>query len=174
MTILWGKRANKKSTKENIIAAYEKMAERYHQRIDKKPHNAFYDRPNTLGLIGEGVKGKTILDAACGPGKYAEVLLGKGANVTGFDLSPKMVEFAKERNGGVGEFFVHDLTAPMHMFTEKQFDIVMCALALHYIEDWSLTVKEFNRVLKPKGEVIVSIEHPFFEYNYFKAKTILK
>jgi ubiquinone/menaquinone biosynthesis C-methylase UbiE len=57
--------------KEKIIQAYEDMAESYNALIDFKAHNAFYDRPNTLGLMPD-VKGKSILDAACGPGKYAE------------------------------------------------------------------------------------------------------
>ena len=83
--------------KEKIISAYELMAEKYNELIDHKPHNAYYDRPNTLQLLPE-VKGKTILDAACGPGKYAEILIGQGAIVIGFDISPKMVELAINRN----------------------------------------------------------------------------
>lgn len=154
--------------KEKIISAYEEMAEKYNELIDHKPHNAYYDRPNTLELIPE-VKGKSILDAACGPGKYAEILISKGANVTGFDISPKMIELAKERNKGAGSFFVHDLSMPLDMFENESFDTVVCALALHYLPDWTLTMKEFCRVLKPKGSLVISIEHPFFEYNFFKS-----
>jgi SAM-dependent methyltransferase len=47
---------------------------------------------------------------------------------------------------------------------------VLCALAMHYIEDWTLTIKEFHRVLKSEGKLVISIEHPFFEYNFFKSK----
>ena len=72
--------------KEKILKAYEEMAESYNAMIDYKAHNAFYDRPNTLGLMPE-VEGKSILDAACGPGKYAEILLSQGANLTGFDIT---------------------------------------------------------------------------------------
>ncbi len=154
---------------KKIIAAYEEMAVRYNELIDDKPHNAHYDRPNTLSLLPD-VAGKTLLDAACGPGKYAEILLAQGATVTGFDLSPRMVELAKERNKGAGHFFVHDLAAPMAMLADQSFDIVLCALALHYVEDWTLTIQEFCRVLQPQGQLVLSIEHPFFEYNYFKSK----
>ncbi len=154
--------------KEKILSAYEEMAESYNAMIDYKAHNAFYDRPNTLGLMPE-VKGKSILDAACGPGKYAEILISQGANLTGFDISPRMIEFAKERNKDSGTFFVHDLTQPLEMLENESFDIVLCALAMHYVQDWTLTIKEFYRVLKPKGLLIMSIEHPFFEFNYFKS-----
>lgn len=154
---------------DKIIAAYETMAEIYHALIDHKPHNAYYDRPNTLALITEP-QGRYILDAACGPGKYAELLMAAGAMVTGFDISAKMVQFAKERNKNKGIFFVHDLTQPLLMLQDASFDVVLCALALHYIQDWNNTISEFFRVLKPGGQLVISIEHPFFEFGYFKSK----
>lgn len=156
-------------SKQKIKAVYEDLADSYNALIDHKPHNAYYDRPNTLKLI-PAVKGKRILDAACGPGKYAQILLGQGAAITGFDSSPKMVTLAIESNKGVGEFFVHDLSQPMEMLEDASFDTVVCALSMHYLEDWKPTLQEFCRVLKPNGSLVISIEHPFFEYGYFKSK----
>ncbi len=159
--------------KEKIKQAYNEMAENYNRLIDHKPHNAHYDRPNTLALFDD-VKEKSILDAACGPGKYAEILLSKGATVLGFDLSPEMIKLAKTRNRNQGEFFVHDLAEPLKMIKDESFDYVLCALAMHYLKDWNLTIREFNRVLKPEGRLIVSIEHPFFEYNYYNSTEYFK
>ena len=159
--------------KNKIKDTYDALAENYNRLIDYKPHNAYYDRPNTLSLL-ENVSDQSVLDAACGPGKYAEILLSKNAQVTGFDLSPKMIALAKERNKNQGTFFVHDLSEPFSMLHEKSFDFVLCALAMHYLEDWNLTIKEFHRVLKPTGQLIISIEHPFFEYQYFKSTAYFK
>ena len=159
--------------KEKVKQAYNQLAQNYNKLIDHKPHNAYYDRPNTLGLL-ENVKNKSILDAACGPGKYAEILLSKNAQVTGFDFSPEMIKIAKQRNNNQGNFFVHDLSKPLTMIKDKSFDFVLSALALHYIEDWSLTIEEFHRILKPNGQLIISIEHPFFEYNYYKSSNYFK
>ncbi len=156
-------------TKNLILSAYEAMAQKYSELIDYKPHNAFYDRPNTLELIRE-VQGKKVLDAACGPGKYAEILSAQGADLTGFDISPAMVRLARERNKDRGDFFVHDLDMPLHMFGNASFDIVLCALALHYMPDWTPAIKEFCRILKPGGILVISIEHPFFEYGFFRSK----
>lgn len=157
------------TVKQKIIAAYNHIAAQYDKLIEHKPHNAYYDRPNTLGLMPD-VEGKSILDAACGPGKYAEILLAKGAEVTGVDISAEMIKLARQRNKDKGKFFTHDLSLPMNMFADESFHIVLCALALHYIEDWTLTIREFHRVLKPDGLLVISIEHPFFEYNYFKSE----
>ncbi len=156
-------------SKEKIIAAYEALADQYDKLIDHKPHNAYYDRPNTLGLMPP-VQGKKILDAACGPGKYAEILLADGAELTGFDISPRMVALARERNGNQGTFYVQDMSQPLARCQDGEFDFVVCALAMHYLEDWNPTLREFHRVLKPGGALILSIEHPFFNYTYFQSE----
>lgn len=47
-------------------------------------------------LLGE-VAGRRILDAACGPGVYAGELIRRGAQVAGFDQSPRMVQITRQR-----------------------------------------------------------------------------
>ena len=154
--------------KINTFEAYEKLAESYSQMIDYKAHNAFYDRPNTLSLLPD-VAGKFILDAGCGPGKYAEILISKGADVIGVDLSEKMIQEAQKRNKNKGDFMVHDLTKPLDFLANEKVDLVISPLVLEYIEDWNPVFKEFYRVLKPNGVFVFSINHPFFEFNYFKS-----
>lgn len=155
--------------KDKIISAYEKLAVKYNELIDHKPHNAHYDRPNTLMLLPE-VKGKTVLDAACGPGKYSEILIDRGAMVTGLDISPKMIDLAILRNKNKGKFFIHDLSTHFDMVESNSCDVVICALAMHYVEDWTTTMQEFHRVLKSDGILVISIEHPFYEYTFFNSK----
>lgn len=159
--------------KDKVKKAYNQLAKNYNKHIDHKPHNAYYDRPNTLRLLGN-VEGKSILDAACGPGKYAEILHSQKAIVTGFDFSLEMIKYAKKRNPNQGTFFVHDLTQQLTMIEDQSFDFVLCALALHYLQDWNATINEFHRVLKPSGKLIISIEHPFFEYNYYQSTNYFK
>jgi 2-polyprenyl-3-methyl-5-hydroxy-6-metoxy-1,4-benzoquinol methylase len=47
-------------------------------------------------LLGE-IQGNRVLDAGCGPGIYAGLLVVKGAEVVAFDASERMVRLAKER-----------------------------------------------------------------------------
>ena len=49
---------------------YEAPAENYRRHAADWPWNAHLDRPACLELLGD-VKGKRVLDAACGPGFYA-------------------------------------------------------------------------------------------------------
>lgn len=125
-----------------IKKIYNELAKDYNRLIDHKPHNAYYDRPNMFDLLGN-VAGKYILDAACGPGKYAEILLSKNATVLGLDISEEMVRYARQRTKGAALFYVHDLQKPLTMCESGTFDVVLCALAMHYIKDWNATLKEF-------------------------------
>ena len=49
-------------------------------------------------------------------------------------------------------------------------DKVICPLVLNYIKDWNRPLQEFNRVLVPGGLFVLSTQHPFFDYIYFKSK----
>lgn len=162
---------------EKIRAVYEQMAMAYDACIDTKSYNAYYDRPNTLALLG-AVQGLSILDAGCGPGKYAQILLAAGATVTAFDHSTEMVRLARARNKGKGDFFVHNMAQPLEQLETDSFDKIVCAMALHYLEDWTVPLQEFARVLKPQGQLIFSTGHPFSEYkwttssNYFEVEAV--
>ena len=143
--------------------AYEKLADSYSARAPTKPHNAYYERPATLSLLGD-VGGKRVLDAGCGPGVYAEELVGRGAEVIGFDASRRMVELARERLRGRAEISLANLEEPLAWLEDDSFDLVVSARAMDYVEDWGAPLSEFRRVLKPGGKLVFSVEHPTFRF----------
>lgn len=149
--------------------AYEQLADRYAELVDTKPHNAYYDRPAVQSLIGP-VEGMDILDAGCGPGVYAEWLLERGARVTAFDASDKMVEHARKRVKGRAEIYKADMEEPLDFLAGASFDGVLSALAVTYVKDHAGLFAEINRVIKPGGWFVFSTEHPFFAYRYFGIK----
>ncbi len=149
--------------------AYEQLADNYAALADTKPHNAYYDRPAVQSLIGP-VENLKILDAGCGPGIYAGWLLERGASVTAFDASDKMLEHARKRIGGKADIYKADMEEPLKFLEAEAFDGVLSALAVTYIKDHSKLFAEFNRVMKPGGWLVFSTEHPFFAYRYFGIK----
>jgi SAM-dependent methyltransferase len=151
------------------LKAYEKLAERYAAMIDTKPHNAYYERPATLTLL-PSVRGKRVLDAGCGPGVYAQILLKRGAGVVGVDISPKMLRLARERVGDKVDFHQADLTKPMKFLKDSSFDIVISSLAIPYIRDLARLFKDFYRVLKSPGVMVFSEGHPFGDYLFFRKR----
>ncbi|MBN2304200.1 MAG: class I SAM-dependent methyltransferase [Anaerolineae bacterium] len=159
---------NPADNKPLALDAYEQLAERYDARIDTKPHNAYYERPATLALLPE-VAGQHVLDAGCGPGWYAAWMLDRGADVVALDASPTMIALAQKRTGGRGEFHRADMSQPLDFLAGESFDLVLSALAIHYVPDAAPLFAEFARVLKPGGRFVFSTAHPMFDYLYFKS-----
>lgn len=151
------------------LEAYQALAEAYAAKVDTKPHNAYYERPATLSLLPD-VRGWRVLDAACGPGVYAEWLLARGAEVLGVDASPKMLALARQRLGPDVELRQADLGQPLDFLESASFDVVLSPLTLDYIEDWHSTFAEFYRVLRPGGYFVFSVGHPLADYLYFKSQ----
>jgi SAM-dependent methyltransferase len=103
-------------------------------------------------------RGELILDVGCGRAVDGARLWEKGAQVVGLEPSRVMLARAKEyltKNNarvvlaqGIGE------NLP---FKPYSFDKVMCKGALDHFFSPSQTMEEIARVLKPGGEMIVSI-----------------
>ena len=55
----------------DLWSAYDEMGCRYERYAAGSAYNAHYDRPAVLATLGP-VTGQRVLDAACGPGLYAE------------------------------------------------------------------------------------------------------
>jgi predicted TPR repeat methyltransferase len=75
---------------------YDSFAEAYSAETEANLINGYYARPAMLALAGD-VAGRRILDAGCGSGPLFGALRDRGAIVTGFDSSTKMVELARRR-----------------------------------------------------------------------------
>ena len=140
------------------VADYDSFAAAYSASNENNLFNAYYARPEMIRLAGD-VAGLEILDAGCGSGPLMEALRGKDAVVSGFDLSPAMVELARQRLGEDADVRVADLAAPLP-YPNDAFDLVVASLSLHYVKDWASVLVELRRVLKPGGRLIVSIIHP--------------
>lgn len=138
---------------------YDQFADSYADENENSLFNRWYERPEILRLVGD-VDGLRVLDAGCGHGPLIERLRACGAQVSGFDLSPAMVALARERLGADADVRVGDLSDPLP-YPDDEFDLVTCSLALHYVEDWSRPLAEFRRVIRPGGQLVISVIHPF-------------
>src|SRR5690606_38732101 len=142
---------------------YERFAHEYAAHAENSAYNALYDRPAVLGLAGD-VRGLAGFDAACGPGFYARELLDRGARVIGCDVSPTFVELARARCDGLADLRVHDLSEPLTWVPDGSADLVVFALALHYLDDGVGLLREFRRILAPHGALVLSTEHPVMQW----------
>jgi len=123
------------------------------------------NNPAFFSLIGN-VRGKHVLDLACGEGYNTRILAKKGAKVVGVDFSEKMIELAtqmekKERLGI--SYYVSD-AADLNEISSDHFDLVTCFMAIMDIEPYGDAISEVTRVLKRNGRFIFSIIHPCFDF----------
>lgn len=107
---------------------------------------------------GFDVRGcKSILDAACGNGRYSKYLLKNSdpdAKLTAFDLSQKMLGRARARLGSDRvTFAAADLTRLP--YATGAFDAVVCGWVLEHLPDPRLGLRELSRVLQPGGKLLL-------------------
>src|SRR6476661_5154640 len=111
-------------------------------------------------LVGRQIlPGAAVLDAGCGTGRYARELARRGYIVHGVDLSPELIEVAKEtagdRIGGVS-FTVADIFAA----PSARYDAVLCRGVLNDVIDddrRDAVFAAFARTLRPRGALILDV-----------------
>lgn len=104
--------------------------------------------------------GMRVLDIATGTGLSAEAALaavGPSGHVTAADLSPAMVEKARERLGNAPNVSVSVEDGQALSFPDASFDAVLCNLGLMFFPNPVRGLSEFRRVLRPGGRVAVSV-----------------
>lgn len=75
---------------------YDELAVLYDEQSATNAASAWYDRPAMLALAGD-IAGKAVLDVGCAGGQLTRLLAARGARVTAPDLSPALLELARER-----------------------------------------------------------------------------
>jgi ubiquinone/menaquinone biosynthesis C-methylase UbiE len=106
---------------------------------------------------------QTFLDAGCGEGFVAELLLRQmpGLELTGFDFNSDAIEVAKAKNPDATFVTASIFDLP---FEDSSHDVVGCFEVLEHLTDPQLALKELKRVAK--NTVIMSVPHePFFCYS---------
>lgn len=139
------------------IRTYDKYAEKYFQI-----NNSIDEIKNLLEIFVENLNGEKILDVGCGHGRDAKFFSDLGYEITGVDLSEKLLEIAR-KNAPKAEFYLMDMRNLA--FPSDYFDgIWACASFLHIPKkDSRKTLDEFYRVLKPNGLLYLSVKEGYGE-----------
>ena len=115
---------------------------------DQKPNPVIALETRVLaGLLGE-LRGKRVLDVACGTGRWAKHARDRGAKVLGIDRCHEMLGRCSVPTALAD---AHDLPVPRGWA-----DVTICALALGHLES---PMRELIRVTKRGGSIFVSDVH---------------
>ena len=112
-------------------------------------HHRWRERAADLAGVGPGSK---ALDVATGTGDLAVELARRGADVTGMDFAPAMLELARRKAPGL-RFEEGDALALR--YPDASFDAVTVGFGARNFADLDRGLGEMARVAKPGGRVVV-------------------
>jgi ubiquinone/menaquinone biosynthesis C-methylase UbiE len=125
--------------------------------------------PNLKRLL-DLKKDESVLEVGCGQGFFSRMFASEGALVSACDISPELIQIAKEKNHGMAnpKYLVtpsHELSA----YSSSSFDTVVIVLALQNIKEIEGTFKEVKRVLKDGGRMVIVLNHPCFRIPHYSS-----
>ncbi|MGW0246524.1 class I SAM-dependent methyltransferase [Nocardia goodfellowii] len=128
--------------------------------------SATYDNPDNpafdfdaeiVRAVARALPPGLALDAGCGTGRVAAMLVDCGHQVIGVDSSAEMLAQARNRLKQA-TFEVGELQSlPV---ASGEVDMVVCSLALTHVPDLAPVFGEFARVLRPGGHLVIADVHP--------------
>ena len=142
------------------VAYHRQLARGWEQRYRKR---SFKAREAVLVecLEARDVAGGNWLDAGCGTGTLSRLLAERGCTVLGVDAAMEMVDAAGQLSQ-VGDRSVQLKFEPVETIARlplasNSCDGVLCSSVLEYVSDVDTCLKEFARVLRPAGLLLVSV-----------------
>ena len=102
--------------------------------------------------------GKTVLDIGCGGGLLAEAMAGRGAKVTGIDLSEEALKVARLhlKESGRQVDYRHVSAEALAAERPAGFDVVTCMEMLEHVPDPASIIRACSTLLRPGGQVLFS------------------
>ncbi len=128
-------------------------------------HDAFWAyRDAFAAFVGHGEG--DALEVGCGEGRISRELKRCGYRVTAVDAVPELLDAAAAADSA--HAYVHAAAADLP-YADGSFDLVVAYNMLMDVDDVPSAVKEMRRVLRPNGQLVVSIVHPFADHGRFAS-----
>lgn len=136
----------------DVRAAYERRAAAYTERLGSMAAVHPADE-HLVSTWAAGVDGP-VLDAGCGPGHWTAHLAAQGVDVRGVDQVPAFIDSAR-RSHPRASFSVADMDALPVEAASIGGVLVWYSLVHHEPDAVPVTLREFARILRPGGSLLV-------------------
>lgn len=150
---------NTDSRKARVQRFYDDFAPRYHENrygTDEQRAIDSVAQEMVLRLLWDrDLASSSVLDCGCGTGRFSQLFSERGADVTGIDASPKMLELAARR-APKASFQMGDVT---NLPFQAEFDIVICSQVLTHLHEYERPLRAMRRAVKSGGVVIVDFRN---------------
>ena len=113
-------------------------------------HRYFYAQPF--------VRGKDVLDIACGSGYGSALLAESAASVTGVDIDPETIAYCQSVYVRDNLRFLCGSVSSIPVEGEAAFDVIVCFETIEHVEapDQAAFLREAKRLLRPGGLLLIS------------------
>lgn len=147
-----------------MFSAYDEVAEWYEQSVQSGLPIHAIALPTLLDMA-DPMPGERWCDLGCGQGITARALARGGAQVTGIDLSTRLLDIAQQYEDAepLGIVYVRDDAQTLAGQPDAAFDGIACMLALMDIPDLNACLHHVARLLRPGGRFLFAITHPCFQ-----------
>jgi ubiquinone/menaquinone biosynthesis C-methylase UbiE len=115
-----------------------------------------YEHLHRYAFAAHFVKGKKVLDLACGEGYGTYMLAKEAAYVAGVDIDKTTVQHARSRYIKDNLEFIEGSILAVPIESEKKFDVAACFEGIEHIAEHDKLLSEVKRLLKDDGLFIVS------------------
>lgn len=102
----------------------------------------------------EGLRGRRVLEAGCGAGRFTEIMLQQGADVFAVDLS-QAVEANYRTCSGYPHYAVCQADIAKLPFSRGQFDVVVCIGVVQHTPSPEETIAALCSQVKPGGMLVI-------------------
>ena len=110
---------------------------------------------NLLGYL-QPRAGSSMLDIACGEGRFAKQLAEHGYDVTGIDISHSSIETAKASETDSLRFFVQDMRLPFYInYFDYAFNFFTSFGYFAHMRDHALAARSFAAALREDGILVI-------------------
>lgn len=154
------------ATRDAVLDVYDYIAQEYDERIPGTTTlDASFMATEMSFVLDHISPTDQVLDMGCGTGRFTEPLAKQAHSVVGLDLTPGMLEKAKERCGGLANASFQQGDMCELPFEDGSFDVVVSMLALMHLppQDRQRAFRETARVLRPGGRALFGVKNGVFE-----------
>lgn len=106
-------------------------------------------------LTLDWLAGKAVLDIASGTGYGSNLMATVAASVTGVDVDPEAVEYARSQYHRSNLSFLHGSATSIPL-AENSVDVVVSFETIEHLTEHQEMITEIRRVLRPDGALIIS------------------
>lgn len=143
------------------MAHYDQFADQYHHMVKSGEPEVSYRYILRQVQNFYDVQSSKICDVGCGQGELSCRLSLLGADVTGVDLSGKLLEYARKTTDQVT--WMQDDAMTLSKLPDQAYDCVVSSVMLMDVPDHRAVFRACCRILKPQGMMIWVIMHPCFQ-----------